>query len=439
MKRLLYAVVLLLTILVISGCSKSIPPHDSHDKVSGNSSRKEDSANSNTNHTKEKRKIKEDSRVDRILKSMTLEEKIGQVFIAAFRYNSSNEPMLELDEEVRGIIKKYKLGGVILFSENIDTIPQTVKLIKEIQRSSRIPLFIAIDEEGGLVSRLNSSSKMHATKLPGNAAIGKIKEPQLAYEVGKILGREVGSLGFNINFAPVADVNTNPDNPVIGERAFGSDPENVAQMVEAMVRGVQDQNVSTVLKHFPGHGDTLLDTHTGEVIIKHNRERLEKIEFVPFKRGIKAGADGIMTAHIKAPHLTKSDMPATLSKEILTGILRKDMKYKGLIITDALEMGAINKYWNSAEAAVKAFEAGADIILIPASIEEAYCGLLDAVKQGDIPESRLNESVRRILNTKHKRKILDQKKKKLDPEKVLGCPQHQEIADIIYKKMTKKY
>ncbi len=376
-------------------------------------------------------KDEDDDEIQKILESMTLEEKVGQVFIIAFRKNEKNRPLRVLDEKTKHQLEKYHLGGVILFSENIDTIPQTEKLINDMQDSVKIPLFIAIDEEGGRVSRLNSSIDMHATKLPGNKIIGQTNNPELAYEVGNLLGRELSSLGINMNFAPVADVNTNPKNRVIGDRAFSSDASKTGLMVEAMVKGMQEQNVSAVIKHFPGHGDTTQDTHKGEVILTHDYERLKEIEFLPFKKGIQADVDGVMTAHIQIPLITNESIPATLSPIVLDEILRKDLQHKGLIITDALEMGAISKYWTTEQAVVKAFSAGADILLMPSSLNEGYHGLLHAVQSGQISEDRLDESVKRILYVKSKRKILEGNDDRTNPEEVLGNAQHQALVERI--------
>jgi len=391
-----------------------------------------------TKENKEESGADKPDRVEQLISSMTLEEKIGQVFLVAFRTDSNGNPLLSLDDYTREQIQKYHLGGVVLFAENIDTIQQTKELISDIQASSKIPMFIAIDEEGGKVSRLNASGKMHATRLPGNLILGRTGDPELAYKVGALLAEELLSLGFNMNFAPVADVNTNPYNPVIGSRSFGSDPETVGDMVAKMVEGLQSRNVCSVLKHFPGHGDTSDDTHTGAVIVNHNRERLEKVEFVPFKKGIQSGADGVMTAHIQMPEITGDSIPATFSHDVLTGILRNDMNFSRLIITDALEMGAISKYWLPGEAAVNAFKAGADVLLMPASLSEAYEGLLEAVREGRISQERLDQSVRRILMVKEERNILEGKENDSDPEKVLGCKAHLDIVREIEKKASLK-
>ncbi|AOY76394.1 glycoside hydrolase family 3 protein [Clostridium formicaceticum] len=370
------------------------------------------------------------SYIEAYLKTMTLEEKVGQVFMQAFRYDTDNKRLTSLDENTKNKILKYHLGGVIFFSENIDTIDQTQRLIEAMQQVSRIPLFISVDEEGGIVSRLNSSPNMPATKLPGNKVLGDTENVAFAYKVGRLLGKELTSLGFNMNLAPVADVNTNPQNPVIGERSFGSDPHKTGEMVAQMVKGIQDENISAVVKHFPGHGDTSLDTHKEAVTLPHGIERLKAVEFLPFKKGIEAGVDGVMLGHLLVPSITSDSLPATFSWKVVD-LLRNHLKYEKLIITDALEMKAITKYWTPEEAAVLAFAAGADILLMPSSLEKAYEGLLKAVKEGRITEERLNESVRRILNVKYDRGILMEQENLLNPQEVLGSDAHLQIVKDI--------
>ena len=341
-----------------------------------------------------------------IIDEMTLETKIGQVIMPAFRRDKNNQPIQAIDETVKKQIEKYQPGGIILFKENIDTVEQVKKFIHDLQQISHIPLFIGIDEEGGMVSRLHGSGKIPATRLPGNYAIGETKDPMVAYDTGKILGQELFNLGFNMNFAPVADLWTNPNNTVIGKRSFGSDPELAGEMVAAMVKGLQEENISSVIKHFPGHGDTNLDSHHNQVIVDYSKEELEKREWIPFRKGIEAGANGIMIAHIHLPQVIHGDIPATFSKEIMEKILRQELGHEQLLITDALDMGAISKHWSGSEACIKAFEAGADILLMPASLQEGYEGLLKAVEEGQITEERLNQSVHRILKVKKERGLL---------------------------------
>ena len=376
-------------------------------------------------------------RITAMLTTMTLRQKVGQVFILAFRKTHNNQPLRVINTTVQRHIEQYHPGGIVLFGENIDTIDQTVTLITDLQASSVLPLFIAVDEEGGRVSRLNASGKMHATKLPGNGVLGRTGDTELSYKTGRFIGQQLMSLGFNMNFAPVADLNSSSGNSFIGDRSFGDDPDNVGRMVATMVKGMQQQNISSVLKHFPGHGDTSADTHKGTVTFEHHYERLRSRELIPFISGIGAEADGIMTAHIRLPSVTNGDVPATLSEEILTDILRDEIGYDGLILTDALEMVAITKYWSPEEAAVMAFQAGADILLLPPSYERAYNALLNAITDGRITEKRLDESIRRILRVKILRDIISNpgkqngKRSAASPDEVLGSKQGKDLVDSI--------
>ncbi|GKX31126.1 hypothetical protein SH1V18_36060 [Vallitalea longa] len=374
----------------------------------------------------------DDEKIDDIIDGMTLEEKIGQMFIIDADSLNGNTVLTELDDSGRELLEKYNLGGVIFFKNNIDTIAQTEKLIDDIQEASEIPLFISVDEEGGIVSRIAKNPNMHATILPDNKEIGDTKKPENAYKIGKILGREISSLGFNMNFAPVADVNTNPDNTVIGVRAYGSDEYLVGDMVYNCVKGLQEENVSAVVKHFPGHGDTTNDTHLGSVVINHDIERLREIEFVPFKKGIEADVDGVMLAHIKAPLIDETNTEASLSKKIVTDILRKELGYDGLVITDALNMGAIVNQYGTKEVCLKAVEAGVDILLMPIPFKEGYTGILEAIDSGIISEDRVDKSVRRILRVKLKRELFSRSSAK-DADEILGGKENRELLDSIFK------
>ena len=371
--------------------------------------------------------------VKEILDGMTLDEKIGQLFIVSLNQDEQGNAILAVNDSIKSIMKKYKPGGIMLFAENIKTITQTSALIQDMQEESRIPLFVAVDEEGGLVSRITKSSEMHATVFPNNAVIGKQGDPALAEQVAKAIASEISSLGFNMNFAPVADVNTNPNNTVIGVRAYGSNADLVGKMVSAAVTGIQTKPVSAVLKHFPGHGDTENDSHYGTAVVNHTKERLLNTELLPFIEGINAGADAVMTAHILTPEIPGDNLPATLKPEILTGILRNELRFGGLIITDALNMGAITNHYTSAEAAVKAIFAGADVLLMPKDLEAAFSGIKKAHQDGVISTERINESVRRITETKHKRGLFGANIDTGDPEKILGCREHRDLLKMISK------
>ena len=380
----------------------------------------------------------DDEIVEKIVSRLSLEEKVGQLFMVSIKYDKDGMRVLEARDQVRDFLASIRPGGVILYQENIHTVPQIRELIRRMQGISTVPLFIAIDEEGGYVSRLASSEYIHATRLPSQKEIGLTADPLLAYKAGEILGRELASLGINMNFAPVADLETNPQNRVIGlnERSFGPDPYLVADMVAASVEGMQSQDISAVLKHFPGHGDTVEDSHVDTVVLNHTLDRLQSLEFIPFRRGVQAGADGVMTVHVQMPLITGEDIPITFSSLFLDEILRQQIGHEKLIITDSLEMGAISRYWNGSEAVVNALRAGADIVLDPSTPRVAYETLIGLFRDGSISESRLDQSVRRIVSVKLKRGILDPTQHLADPEAVLGNAGHQAVVEEILRRAS---
>ncbi|SHE70538.1 beta-N-acetylhexosaminidase [Caldanaerobius fijiensis DSM 17918] len=349
--------------------------------------------------------------IDNYIKNMTLEEKIGQMFMPAVYYDGDKT---QLEKYIK-MIKDYKLGGVILFPESLDT-AQLVNLTYTIQNASKIPLFISTDQEGGLVYRLKDG-----TKLPGNMAIGATRSTDLAYKNGQVVGSELKAVGINWNLAPVADVNSNPANPIIGIRSFGGFPDLVSRMTVAYMKGEQSQNIATCLKHFPGHGDVNIDSHLGLGIVNKSIDQLEKNELKPFSDAIKAGADAVMSAHLSFPALDdtkievktsdgtikKITIPATLSQKILTGVLREKLGFKGVIITDAMNMRAISDNFNPIDATIRAIKAGADIVLMPVDLQGSYDELLKQVKNGSISEYRIDQSVKRILSLKNKIGILN--------------------------------
>ncbi len=343
-----------------------------------------------------------------ILKNMTLEEKIGQLFIVELDAldESDTGKMKKVTKTMKETIEKYHIGGVILFARDIKTRKQTEQLILDLQDSSKIPLFISVDEEGGTVARISSNKKMGTTAFPAMSEIGKTKDEKKAYEVGKTIGRDIRKLGFNLDFAPVADVFTDEKNVEIGTRSFGSDAELVAKMVAQEVRGLQEENVSATLKHFPGHGDVSSDTHKGYVVADNGIKTLRKREFIPFKAGIEEGCDFVMVSHININKVTSDETPSSLSKLVIKEILRKELGFEKIVITDAMNMQAITKFYEDEEAAVMAFEAGNDMILMPKSLEKAFEGILDAVEEGEIEEKEIDESVRRILGVKLERGII---------------------------------
>ena len=339
-------------------------------------------------------------RAEKIISRMTLDEKIGQLFILAMRHTSFGNPALQMDDFLAGYIRRYSPGGIILFSINFDTPEQTRNLILDMQETSSYPLFISTDEEGGKVSRLGKKDGMDVIALPPAADLAAMKSPALVEEASSVLAADLRDLGFNMNMAPVADISRNISPDIIGNRSFGRDPEQTGTFVASAVTGFQKNHIASVLKHFPGHGFVTGDTHTGMVKARGDKKEFETVDFIPFIKGIEAGTDCIMTAHIQAPSLTGGDEPASLSREIQTGILRQKLGFKGIILTDAMDMGAISQYWTPGEAALKAFLAGADIILMPENIPEAQESLKNAFLNGIISDDRLNASLIRIITTK---------------------------------------
>lgn len=367
-------------------------------------------------------------KVDHYIDQMSLEEKISQLFILDVRgYN-------KMDEVLETYLSSFKPGGVILFANNIVNNEQVVSLIKDIKSTSTIPLFISVDEEGGLVSRLGKNKSVDVTYLPPALTVGNKNNTELAFNTGKILGRELKALGFNMDMAPVADVNTNPNNPVIGNRTYSADPYIAGKMVTNIIKGFQEENMISVIKHFPGHGDTDTDTHDGTVVSPHNRERLEQIEFIPFKMGIESGVDAIMSAHVTMPGISSTPLPSTLNPEIMTGILREDLGFNGIIMTDAMDMGAITNNFTSGEAAILAIKAGVDMLLIPLKPIEAFNKLLFEVENGNIDISRIEESVKRIITLKMKRNLIDNNDESEDIYTVQQDPNHQKLIKTIFTK-----
>lgn len=350
---------------------------------------------------------------EKILKSMTLEEKVGQLFIVRPetldpKYtkkqagNTKKYAVTKINKNITKNLKKYKVGGIVMFAKNIKNPKQITKLNKDLQKSAKRKLFICVDEEGGSVARIANNKNFKVKKYPDMQKIGKSGKASKAKDVGYTIGKYLKKYEFNLDFAPVADINTNKKNIVIGKRAFGSTPSLVSKMVDAEIKGFHKAKIMACVKHFPGHGDTKGDTHTGYVSIKKNWNALKKCEIVPFKKAFSSATDMVMVAHITANKVSKDKLPASLSYNMITKKLRKELKYNGVVITDSMEMGAVANNYTSAESAVMAIKAGADIVLMPYDFKAAYNAVLKAVKSGKISEKRLNESVLRILKLKKK-------------------------------------
>jgi beta-N-acetylhexosaminidase len=332
-------------------------------------------------------------KVEQIIKKMTLREKIGQMIVMPLNGEFANVNGAKFKEMRRQIVDLH-VGGFTLFRGEANSI---AVLTNEAQRMAKVPLFFSADYERGLRMQLRTGTPF--TTNMGVAASGDVNA---AYKQGKIICEEMRSIGANWLFAPVADVNNNPDNPVINIRSFGADPGRVAEFVAAEVRGVREANCLATLKHFPGHGNTATDSHIGLSVISANRAELNATEIVPFKTAIDAGVDSVMTAHLAVPNVAGDNTPSTLNPKIVNDILRRDLKFDGIISTDSMEMGAITKAYPNGESAVSAIKAGVDVVLFPPDIDAAVGAIETAVKTGEITEERLNESVERLLNAKYK-------------------------------------
>ncbi len=335
------------------------------------------------------------TKVEEIMSDMTLQEKVCQLFIVYPEAITNVATVTSAGETTKKAITKYPVGGILYESKNLVSGDQTRKMISNIQSYSKIPLFIASDEEGGTVARVMKS--LGTTKI-NSMYTYKEEGVEQAYKNAYQIASDIADFGFNLDFAPVCDVWSNPDNKVIGQRAYSDDFIQAAELIPHAVKGFQEGGVLCTLKHFPGHGDTDQDSHYGSAFVSKGLKELREEEFLPFKAGIAAGADMVMTGHLILKEV--DDLPATLSYKITTEILREELGFDGVIVTDSLLMEALTKYYSSSEVVVKAFAAGADLLLCPKNLDSAIAAILDAVSNGEISEDYLNASVRRILALK---------------------------------------
>jgi beta-N-acetylhexosaminidase len=341
-------------------------------------------------------------KIPELIENMSLDEKLGQMIFAGI---SGTEPNLE-DEH---LINKYKVGGVIFNKENLSSPSQTVAFINHLKAEniSKIPLFFGIDQEGGRISKLPGD----LIDIPANLEIGEksSSNPSFSYEVGSVLGKLVRSYGFNVNFAPVLDINSNPENPVIGDRSFGSKPNLVSKLGIQTMKGMQSENIIPTIKHFPGHGDTSVDSHLELPVVNKTKAELEELELIPFKRAIDEGAEMVMIAHILLPKIDP-EHPSSMSQVIITKLLRNQLGFEGVVITDDMTMEAITGNYDIGSAAVMSVKAGSDIIMVAHDYEKVIkviSELKSAVERGEISEERINQSVARILQLKQKYHLKD--------------------------------
>ncbi|MEX2156407.1 MAG: glycoside hydrolase family 3 N-terminal domain-containing protein [Gemmatimonadales bacterium] len=361
--------------------------------------------------------------VDAVLAGLTLRQKIAQLVVPWLAGNYT-----ALDDSAFQIATRWvdtlEVGGIII---SVGSPFDIAAKLNALQRRSRLPLLISADLEWGAGMRV-----IGATAFPMIMSAGATGDERDAYTIGRVAAREGRAVGIHVNFAPAADVNNNPLNPIINIRSFGEDPRAVARLVRAYVRGLQDNGMLATLKHFPGHGDTDLDSHIGLPTIRADYRRLDTLELVPFRAGIDAGAEIVMSAHIAFPALTGGDDPATLSGAVLTGVLRDSLRFRGIVVTDALMMGSIVAKYGAGEAAVRAFTAGSDLLLMPADPDSAIAAMAAAVTSGRISAARLDASVRRVLQAKHRLGLFAQRTVSLDSiPRIVGAKAFQDAADDV--------
>ncbi|MBQ1112645.1 MULTISPECIES: glycoside hydrolase family 3 protein [Streptomyces] len=390
-----------------------------------------------------------DRRLRRIIAGMSLEEKVGQLFVMRVYGHSATDPdQADIDANLKEIgvrtaaelISTYHVGGIIYFTwaHNTRDPHQIADLSNGLQRAalagrSRLPLLVSTDQEHGIVCRVGEP----ATLLPGAMALGAGGSRSDTRRAAWIAGAELAALGINQNYAPDADVNVNPANPVIGVRSFGSDPAAVAALVAEQVKGYQGAGIASTAKHFPGHGDTSTDSHTGLPVINHTRAQWEELDAPPFRAAIRARIDSIMTAHIVVPALDPSEDPATLSRPILTGILREELGYDGVVVTDSLGMEGVRTKYGDDRVPVLALLAGVDQLLNPPNLSVAWNAVLEAVRGGEISEARVDESILRILRLKSRLGLFrDPFVSRRGVERTVGSRAHRAAADRIAERTT---
>lgn len=359
---------------------------------------------------------------------LTLEEQIGQMLCLGW---GGDGALLGVNEQARECVQEMRAGGMIVMGRNVSPSVRPLPpidaagvraMLDELQSLAAIPLLLPTDQEGGRVARFGGPP---FTRMPSALTVGQNGDMELAQAAARATAQELAAVGVNWDFAPVADVNSNPANPVIGDRSFGAVPDTVTPMVEAQVRGYQEGSILACVKHFPGHGDTALDSHLDLPTVPHPMEVMESRELVPFRAAIHAGVASIMTAHILFPAVDDSGLPATMSPAILMGLLRERLGFTGLIVTDCLEMKAVSDRWGTPRAAVLAAKAGVDMLLVCHTLERqcaTYQALLEAARSGELPAARIHDAVTRILAAK--RRLAAQTRPDLS---VIGTPEHEAI------------
>lgn len=345
-----------------------------------------------------------DDRVEKFLAGMDLKQKVAQMFMVTPEALTGYSKVTAAGEVTKQCFIRYPVGGVIYMAGNLIDTEQTRIMLSNMQDYSAeylgFPVFLGVDEEGGTVARIARNRAFGVEDVGNISEIGASGNCDLAYQAGGTIGAYLSALGFNLDFAPVADVWSNKKNTVVKYRSPGSDAELVRDMVIAQIEGFKEQGILCAVKHFPGHGSTSEDSHNGAAVVERTLQELFECDLIPFKGAVQAGVPFVMVGHLSLPKVVEDDVPAVFSKEIITDILRGELGFCGIVITDALDMGAVTDYYSSAQAAVMAVAAGADMLLMPEDFVAAYEGVLNAVQRGELTQERIDESVRRILKVK---------------------------------------
>ena len=345
-----------------------------------------------------------DEQASQLVSGMSLEDKVAQMFVITPEALTGYASVTAAGDTTKAAYESRPVGGLIYIADNLLSTEQTTEMLTNMQNIAMertgLPVFLSVDEEGGTVARVAKNDAFGVTDVGNMSDIGATGDAQNAYNAGVTIGTYLKQLGFNVDYAPVADVLTNPDNTVIGTRSFGSDASVVADMVTKELEGLSSQGVFGVVKHFPGHGGVSGDSHDGAVTMDKSLEELMQTEFVPFQKAVENGVSFVMVGHISVPQVVGDNTPASLSQMMVSNVLREQLGYQGIVITDAMNMGAITGSYTADQAAVMAVNAGVDMILMPQDYETAYNGLLQAVQDGTITEDRINESVTRIVKVK---------------------------------------
>lgn len=337
--------------------------------------------------------------VENCIAELSIEDKVAGLFFITPEQLTGANPTVRAGDTTREKLLQYPVGGLIYFARNIQSANQLKEMLSNVRDMSKYPIFLAVDEEGGRVARV--AGRNLADNIGPMGDIGASGDPDMAKEAGFTIGTYLSEFGFDTNFAPVADVLADEANEILGDRSFGTDPSVVANMAAAFINGAKEAGINSAMKHFPGLGNTSVDTHIGMAVIESTLDEMQVFDFRPFTAGIEAGCEFIMMGHVSVPNIIGDNTPASLSKKMVQDILRDELGFQGIIITDALNMAAVSEYYTSAEACLKALEAGVDMLLMPENFEEAYEGILEAVQSGRITEERLNESLRRIYRVKY--------------------------------------